>query len=126
MPAAWNEIRTNLAVRPAITTIVWVPSHGKTPEWRAPNPDDTQAYRDLNDGADAGATTALNRVLKTLEPDVKLREAAHRRAQDTMSRVLKGSDELRTRYPSTKRSRGDWWLGGLLASELPAVTNPLG
>ena len=67
MRGTWKKIRDEIRRHIGGIGFVWVPSHGKKEEWRAPCREDTDRFRILNAEADKEATKHLQERLPTAE-----------------------------------------------------------
>ena len=119
LPDLWKDIE-RVARKGRFTDVVWVPSHGKKPEWTAPNRRDTKLYRALNKKADTKATE-VQIITETQEIKIidKAWDEAGDRARITLNRIMKGTNDLRSRYPPIS---GRWSAGRGFWSAMNAPT----
>ena len=117
MPSTWRKIRDEITRHKGRIDFVWVPSHGKREEWRAPRLEDTQRFRELKDMADKEATEHLRERLAVTKRRQSLKMRADGRASETLKRMREGSrnmmenhfDEVVWRRNAGQRPRAPSW-----------------
>ena len=84
---------------------MWVPSHGKRPDWCPPEGFDSTDWRTLNDATDKEASRIQEVPWEEESPMRQAREAGHRRGNQALIHLHRGAADFARCYPDEEIGR---------------------
>ena len=100
MDFLWDRLARLMTDYPDLT-VVWVPSHGKTPDWTPPRGESAEEWRALNKRADEQATRyqELTVSLDTRDPATGCLDGSHRSSHPNSHSARHGIGGIQERKP---------------------------